>query len=306
MKIIIASIVFFVSSQICFSQGFNYLNSSCEWRYDASGFDGINNHNTKYTVYFDGIETFNNVNYFKEYRLKYETITYWNGSVVNDTVLYGPYFKREDNVGKFYQFDPSTNTEFLYLDNQLITNAQIGSPFPLDLSVNCTVQNIETIYLGATPLKKINGSVISANTGTVEGIGEIYPSCNLPIEGTFKLVCFTKDSVNIQFQQIDCSLFPVPERVDTNSNTILENTTLAVFVFPNPTTGVIHLTSAANLDHEHLLIITDLTGKIVFKEPINFASGKTSLNPELTDGSYILSIYADDVNLYQKRLVVKN
>lgn len=237
MKKIIASFFFlFTCFQVGFSQGFSYLNNTSEWRYDGSSQDGLNEYDILYTVYFDGSETINGISYFKEYRLKYMTTYYWDGSIVSDTNLFGPLYRREDSSGKFYIYNSFTNSDDIYFDNQLVLNAQIGSPFPLFQGSTCSVQNIETVYLGTQPLKKINGSLISASTGSVEGIGEVYPSCNLPIEGNPTLVCYSKDSLFIQFKPMDCSLFPVPVRVNDNSNSKFENHFQEIKLYPNPTT----------------------------------------------------------------------
>jgi Secretion system C-terminal sorting domain len=296
-------VVFLINAHISIAQGVNYINQSSEWRYVHNGADGINTYERYFTSYFDGIEIINGTSYFKEYKLYYTTTHWWYGATTIDTNLYGPRYIREDLNGNFYEADILNNTEYLVLDNQLIANVQIGDPFPLSLSTVCPVQNIDTLYLGSTALKKINGNYLASNAGTLEGVGLIYPTCELPIEGAPSLVCYKKDSFEIQFQAIDCNLFPNPERVNLNVGISNKNFDKDYNVYPNPSNGSVFITNKGS--DASKITISSLEGKTVFSSELTKNSEKSMLQLDLENGVYLLTILDDlDQLIFTKRIVI--
>ena len=126
--------------------------------------------------------------------------------------------------------------------------------------------------------------MISASTGSVEGIGEVYPSCNLPIEGNPTLVCYSKDSLFIQFKPMDCSLFPVPVRVNDNSNSIFENHFQGIKLYPNPTTDAFTIKGITQGE----VSIYSIMGQFISQQSFD-ANTKIDLS-QLQKGMYLVKL----------------
>lgn len=218
---------------------FNYLDYSSEWRNYAAGWTGLNGFDSYSTTYFDGDETINGRVYYKQYQTAVTTnYNHPFQGTYTETFLYGPSYVREDSNGIFWYLD-SQNNEQLSCDNQVLANAQIGDPFPSASSGNaCQVNAVEMHTLGTTQLKHLKGSIGTLNSGVVEGIGEIGLACSTGFEYNSYLNCYTKQGNSLQFGTYDCSVFPVPQRV--NLSTHLPNSeNSAVVVAPNPTNGIL-------------------------------------------------------------------
>ena len=274
----------------------NYLDMSSEWRYLSGGWNGFSGYSNYNTTYFDGVETINGIVYYKRYSKDQYNSTDFQGNTISTLTLSNPVYFREDVNGKFYYINPNTNLEQVYFDNQSIINAQVGDLFPYPGAV-CNVQSTETIYLGATPLKKINGTVLSSTTGNIEGIGVIGLACAIGIESGGNLSCYSKQGINIQFGTTNCNSFPIPVRVNliVNSNNFTEN---EIKVYPNPTNGIFKLNiSNDSLNKSYKLYDTQ---GILLKEFLFTDTEEIIDISNYSNGIYILKTTGQNVTDYKK------
>ena len=278
----------------------NYLDNTCEWRYFAEGFNGINGTYSHYTTYyFDGYETINNVVYYKRYSKALHLDTYFSGNSTSNTYLNGPIFVREDILGNFIYINPNTNLEVTYFNNQPVLNAQVGDIFPQNGSdPNCLVQSIEYINLGTFTLKKINGSILNLSNGTVEGIGIIGSPCSFGFESGGGLNCFTRQNISYQFGSYDCSLFPTPNR----TNLLVDNyiSEIQLKVSPNPVNDFVNISFSDSVIIESVKIF-NLTGQQVFDS--NLKNSKIDVS-NLLNGAYFIKIQTDK-GAYNTRFLKK-
>lgn len=294
MKKTTLKIILLLLANIVFSQGnSNYIDETSEWR----SFRGGWGESIYSTFYVDGTEIFNGITYYKTYRNdhKIETNIFFGGTTITDETV-GPSYLREYN-GQFLFYNISSNSETIWFDNQALMNTQIGDTFSFQ-NTNCTVESISTVLLGSVPLKKITGLNTQGYTGAIEGIGEIGAVCSAGIEYTSYLTCYTKQGNTIQFGNLDCSLFPIPVRVNlsTNSNTFSEN---ELSIFPNPTNGIIKVKSKLlNVNYK----IYDIRGALIKEEVFDNELQTIDISNYL-NGIYILKI--ENENYTVSRKIVK-
>lgn len=293
MKKTTLKIIMLFLVNIVFSQGnSNYIDETSEWRSFRGGW-GVSIYST---LYIDGTEIFNGITYYKTYRNehKIETNIFFGGTTITDTT-FGPGYLREYN-GQFLFYNVSSNSETIWFDNQVLMNTQIGDTFSFQ-NTNCTVESISSMSLGSIPLKRITGQNTQGYTGAIEGIGEIGAVCSAGIEYTSYLTCYTKQGNTIQFGNLNCSLFPIPVRVNlsTNSNTLTEN---QLSIFPNPTNGIIKIKNKTlNVNYK----IYDIRG-ILIKEGIFDNELQTIDISNYSNGIYALKIENGNSFISQKIL----
>lgn len=223
----------------------NYLDSTSQWRYYGDAVDMINSYINYQTVFFDGYETIDGIDYYKEYSNNISIVSDFSSSIPDTTYnIYGPLYVREDSLGNFYRIYPNNQPESLFFNNQSIINSQLGEIFPYEGSV-CTVDSIEYLFLENRILKRVNGINILNNffpSGSLEGVGVIGLACAIGIHGNGYLNSYTKQGIMLQFGDLDSSLFPPALRMGlfTNTNEVGEN---EISIFPNPTQGTFKLVS---------------------------------------------------------------
>ncbi len=85
----------------------------------------------------------------------------------------------------------------------------------------------------------------------------------------------------------------------------LESETLAVSIYPNPTTGVIHIDFAESTKYDVQCKVYDITGKETYNKPI--INKQLTINLEhLPNGIYFLQLSnGDDINISKKIIVQK-
>jgi hypothetical protein len=274
-----------------------YFDESSEWRFYDGGWNGVCSFEQYDTTYFDGFETINGFVYYKQYRNS--SITYYNHpfqGTYTENYLYGPGYVREDIDGKIWYFDTENNTEVLSSDNQEIINAQIGDLFPSQsASANCFVGSIETIMLGTIPLKKILGTNVASNSGAMEGIGYIGTPCGAIFEGVSYLNCYTKQSIEIQFGTIDCSMFPTPYR--TSLGSVGNNLNNVYFkISPIPAKEVLNITSNQSL----IILSINIYNTIGQSVLVNHTNNNQVDVSNLKTGTYFIKIVSDKGTLNSK------
>jgi Secretion system C-terminal sorting domain len=302
MKKITFTIILILICKIGFSQTLysNYLDITSEWRNISGGWNGFSDYSNYTTTYFDGFETINGKVYYKQYSKNLYSTTTFSGTPISELTLSGPTYVREDATGKFYRVNPSNlSVETIFFDNQQILNTQVGDIFPYPGAV-CNVQSIETIYLGSIPLKKINGSVISTQTGSIEGIGHIGLACGIGNEYASNLNCYSKQGVNIQFGTVNCNSFPVPLRVylSVSSNLTTEKD---IKIYPNPSNGNFKIKSLSNLESEKYKIY-DICGLIIKEGIIKETEEEIDIT-NYSNGIYIIKIIGE--NSSERKKIIK-
>ncbi len=276
-----------------FSQGnSNYIDETSEWKSYRGGWG----ESIYSTFYIDGTETFNGVLYYKTYRNDHKIATniFFGGTTITDET-FGPGYLRESN-GQFLILDISDNSEYIWFDNQTLINSQIGDTYSF-YGTNCTVESSETIYLGSIPLKRIGGLNSVGYTGAVEGIGEIGAVCSAGFEYVSYLACYTKQGNSIQFGNLDCSLFPIPVRVNLSStiNSFSDN---SLNVYPNPTDGILKMKLNEELLNKNYKIY-DARG-VLIKEGILVNLEQTIDMSTYLNGLYILKVSNGNSSEYRK------
>ena len=295
-KVILLLLLVSANLSICQVDYSHYLDATSEWRYYAVGFTAVNSYSDYSTTYFDGNSIINGLVYRQEYVNSVRVTHWWSGTTISETTLSGPKYVREDNTGKFYRINSNTNQEDVFFDNQEIIDAQIGQTFPYP-GAACSVESIETNYLGVTPLKRIKGSVIGINTGSLEGVGIIGSICGVGVEGGGYVNCYTKQGFDLMFGTIDCNAFPVPVRV----NLSVSGDKLAgnkFFVYPNPTEGLFELVGQSQYKLKYFEIY-DTLGLLIKK-------GNTKLGEEinisdLANGIYLLKVDSDLIRIIKNK-----
>ena len=174
--------------------------------------------------------------------------------------------------------------------------AQVGSLYPQP-GANCNVQTVQTIYLGGTPLKKINGAVSGYQNGSVEGIGNIGAFCALGFESSGNLHCYKKQNHNIQFGIVDCNSFPIPIRVNLSLDSNASNEEL-ISLCPNPTNGKLKIKLNETLMQTKYQIY-DVFGKTIGKGIFNEVENEIDLISK-ENGLYLLKIETEKSTIYKK------
>lgn len=269
----------------------NYLDMTSEWRHSHNGFGTL----WYSTTYFDGYQTFNGNVYYKQYTKTLNYIFLSGGNYTTELILSDVSYIREDASGKFYIYLTNEGNEYAYFDNQQIINSQIGDVFP-EYGASCNIQSFETNYIGSLPLKRIYGDENCSSCGSLEGIGNVGPYCGLGIEGNTWLECYTKQNTTIQFGTTDCSLFPIPERINlsTTSHNIAEN---KLFVYPNPTNGIIKI--KLNTREINNYELYNIQGSVLKKGTIQSEEQLIDLS-NFSTGVYIIKIGNGNSAIYRK------
>ncbi|OFX19494.1 MAG: hypothetical protein A2033_08020 [Bacteroidetes bacterium GWA2_31_9] len=277
---------------------FNYLDSTVEWNTYSSGWNGINMVNSYSTTFFDGDTLINGKYYYKRFRLQVDSNFYSQSNIGVDSTLYGLGFIREDNTLKYWNYNISLNIEQVAWDWQEIINLQINDTFSV-MSNPCTVNSIDTLFIGSRQLKQFHSSLQFTPNSILEGVGQLGPLCALGIEGNGWTACFKKQGDTLQFSNINCNSFPVPQR-HNHFNTLIKNITndKIIKVFPNPFNDWINITSPYNQEIEKV-IIKDMSDRIIIEYKCK--SDNIQLNTSmLSQGIFFIFFIGENFNVHHK------
>ena len=120
-------------------------------------------------------------------------------------------------------------------------------------------------------------------TGIVEGIGRISNPCYPSIDAWGGLACYTKQSQTIQFSNIDCSAFPIPNRLGLK--TVENNSNLNIY--PNPATNIVTISN--NNQNIESIKRYDLQGRILKTEQVNKSNTQLDIS-NYQSGTYYFVI----------------
>lgn len=271
---------------------FDYLDYTSEWRNYGEGWNGVYFIEEYATTYFDGDTIINGSTYYKRY--VYTNTNMYTYPTFN-LYLTGPTFIREDNDKKFYEYSVSTNLETVFFDNQIVIASILGDPYP-EFGSNCTISLIDTMYLGTRPLKQIRGLNYTPS-GQLEGVGTVGASCALGIEGGVNLVCYTKSGQNIQFNSMNCNLFPTPIRTSF-ATAIPEKLNISEYkIYPNPNNGTfnIELTNFENSTFQ----IYSISGQLILQKSITQNTTQVDLSDH-PKGMYFIKVETGNETIIKK------
>lgn len=281
--------VFFLFSNFCYSQIYysNYLDETCQWKYNNVAATPFYIEKMYRTVYYEGTVNYNGYTYYKEKFLTLFEYYDYNGSFVSST-LFNPLeynLIREDATGKIYRRPyAQLDTEVLVLDNQTIINAQVGDNLPStpDFFFGiCEILTINTITIDDLSLKHLIGAGGPA-TGIVEGIGVVSQSC----ASGGSLVCFSKQGETVQFQPIECDLFPSPEALSIPDLQLTK-----VLIFPNPISS--SFTIKSNKSMIKKIKLCDVQGRILKIVQLNQMTSVINIS-DFAKGTYIVLIEIEE------------
>lgn len=83
-----------------------------------------------------------------------------------------------------------------------------------------------------------------------------------------------------------------------------ENKLVSFEVYPNPSNGSLTLQSFKQFNSQCSIAITDLLGNLVFQSFGDIINGKLTIETDLTNGSYLLTISCQQQPIFQERLVI--
>lgn len=95
--------------------------------------------------------------------------------------------------------------------------------------------------------------------------------------------------------------------IGEKKNVIIEvNSNTNVSVFPNPSSDVININLESDVNENNSITIYDLSGRQVFNHSVSSSKGHNAyiLNPELSDGAYIIKISNEMGVLHSERLII--
>lgn len=277
---------------------FHYLDYSSEWRSYYSGWNGWCCMDSRYTTtYFDGDTIISGNSYYKSYSVV-KNVTF-SGTT---TSLDGPYFVREDNLGRFLVYNTTSASESVSFDNQAIKNSIVGDPFPYP-GATCTVQNLSLIPLDTLILKRIYGDITGSHTGSLEGVGVIGLSCAVMIEESSYLCFYTKGIDTLDFDNINYNLFPSPLRTGHITNVSEMKNKLNYSIFPNPSNSIITIdlldNDLINNKSSFSIKINDVLNNEIFNKPFQ---EKIDIS-NMSNGVYFLSLFKDGVIIGNKKIL---
>lgn len=85
---------------------------------------------------------------------------------------------------------------------------------------------------------------------------------------------------------------------------LVENELISFEVYPNPSNGSLTLQSFKQFNSQCSITITDLLGNKVYQSIGDFIKGKLTIENDLTNGSYLLTISCQQQPIFQERLVI--
>jgi len=127
---------------------------------------------------------------------------------------------------------------------------------------------------------------------------QVKPKVNLPLGTTIENTAH----IYFDFNPAVVTNTTINEYVQTLGLTGEQS--VAFKIYPNPSNGTLTLQSSQQINSPCSITITDMLGKVVYQSKCNLDKGQLILETDLSNGSYLLSVSNEKVQLFQERLVV--
>lgn len=274
----------------------NYLDYSSEWRSLFSDFSSATD--TYTTYYLDGDTILNGFTYYKQYRLnKYVYLQTGN------ELISGPFFESYIRENSNQQFVKTNDAGDVWIDSDF--SLTIGDTLPW---LSCPIFSIDTVYLGATPLKRYSTEFppIQNADSYIEGIGKTGPFCSTGIDGFGYHVCYIKGNETILLNSafanstVLCGNFPVPVRnyLPTRVDDLIDESTFEIY--PNPASNNFMISHDHNAPID--LRIYNISGSVL-QQHYDVSSGQRISVEKLPKGFYIVGTFSNDQLIRSVKLI---
>lgn len=237
-------------------------------------------------------------------------VKYFNNEIIEDTAqwtlisgIYQAYGGEQFLTLGNFNSDAETAQGMEYLDGQIwqtyflidevsvIPLDSIPGGIPAYAGPDQTIYIQDSVFIGQKisnmPANwfKLDGTPVAQNTAGV------YVS---PLETTTYVVTQTLNGV---YSTDTVTIFVIGLGLEEEKMPSLR-------VYPNPSSGRITLQcDKQNLAKSEINIL-DVTGKIVYTDNLSFSAGKITVEPNLLNGVYWLTVSQDNKILYQERLTI--
>ncbi len=205
-----------------------------------------------------------------------------------------------DSMHRFYHYIPATGTDSLCYD----FTKQVGD-FMIPNNSNCQIGYIDTVYLGAIPLKRFKRDSLpnpfsDIFSTMIEGIGMLSGFerpfvCATLLEETRAICCYSNQYGTLNISQ---GYNWLPQMCGLSLGNENESEPISVLVFPNPSEGKCWVISEKTLIGGNIQLFDGLGNKVL-EMPIQ---AKESL---INTGNLSKGIYFLRINAFAKTLEYK-
>lgn len=276
-----------------------YLDSTSTWFYVRYTPNPFGNYTDFRTIIIDGDTTIQGHTYHKRYRSEKHFFEAYPSGVVTTSSTAKTFFDvvRDDGTA-FY-------TNILGQDTMTLDFTKVLGDSITDWANICTasIDSIETIYLGVTPLKKwhIGDASTTLIYPYIEGIGSVHGSglfhhCLFFGSPDYGLVCYRKQNDEyIDDTRYDC----LTKNSIVKTGHFVEE---GIEVFPNPSSGI--LTIQVKKYWEGHLQVFDIQGQLLLEKEVVGNNFQIDLTP-YTAGVYFLRMTAANQTLTSYRKIIR-
>lgn len=244
----------------------SYLNETAQWRFRGGsiGFDGTLTA-MDHRYYLDGDTAIAGKQYFKVYFDRQDTSFNWISSTVigYDTTLHTYVGAVREEGSRHYMVFFYSQEEDLIQDYDLET----GDTLQWDYCYYpVIVTSIDTVMLGASPrrrffLNNIPNEFVLEGAMSTDGFRVGCPGA-IGLESNLDPVCFSQDGHVVAYQPGQASDCAVWEALQQGSHTHLPEVRAVCRVWPNPSSGFMHIDLPAG-QNAPLLEVFDVSGRCV-------------------------------------------
>ena len=278
---------------------YNYFDSTSQWHikqasiYYHFGCNSTVDHYTDIIHYISGDTLINGNMYHKLYsHIKDSIVCLNNGSYTTNSYTQYTVGLREDSLNRVYMYSGSESLQWDF-------NVSVGDTVKL----YCQVINIDSVWLGNTPLKKFNCDCI-INNFFVEGVGGVTSFldsylCSIGFESSKKLICYSKQNNLLQMD----SLTPCGLQLPLDIWNIEASEDNLYTLFPNPAKDEIDIKiQTAKRGEAATLKLLNVFGELIQLHTFNNYI-KIDLR-ELAPGIYFINVVTGKKN--QTKKIIKN
>jgi general stress protein 26 len=186
-------------------------------------------------------------------------------------------------------FTPDNTTEYVSVNESV--------EYTVTKATLTVTANNDTIFVG-TEIPELTFDINGFVNNEDESVLNVVPvattsaDVNSPV-GTYEIIVSGGSDNNYKFTYVNGTL------VIKDGNGLIDNSSLAVSVYPNPAKDLVNLTNVANTTVK----VFDITGQLIFTE--NVVSETSQINvSEFKQGIYVINI-TNDMGTVSKRLIIE-